>query len=401
MKALEIIKDVYWVGAIDYNIRDFHGYTTPRGTTYNSYLITDEKTVLIDTVKSAFKDELINRISSVVDPREIDVLIVNHVEMEHSSSSVAIMNLSKKARVICTEKGQDFLHLHYHDSKKWNITTVGPEDKLEIGRRVLSFIPAAMLHWPDTMFTYSKADKTLFSNDGFGQHIATEKRFADEVRDLDILGEAKKYYANILMPYSSVALKKLNEIIALKLKFDIICPSHGVVFREPSDIKEILQAYASWASGDSKEKAVIAYDTMYNSTEKMARSITQGLNEEGIETRLYNLRVSELSDVLTEILDSRCVIVGSSTLNNGVLPTVGAFLTYLKGFRPRGKLGAAFGSFGWGGGAVKTITEELKNAGMTLPEEGFQIRFVPGPEVLNDSRELGKRMAKHIRGGST
>jgi flavorubredoxin len=397
MKAVEIKEGVYWVGAVDYNIRDFHGYRTPEGSTYNSYLVVDEKVALIDTVKSPFKDELLTRISSVIEPEKVDYLIVNHVEMDHSGSANAVMEKAKDAKVLCTERGKDFLQGHYSTSSTWDIDTVGSDDSLELGKRTLQFIPAPMLHWPDTMFTYSKHDRILFSNDGFGQHIATPNRFSDQERDRNIWEEAKKYYANILMPYGNMAKKKLKEIEDLNLEIEIICPSHGMIFREKGDIKKIISLYSEWAGGSAKEKAVIVFDTMYASTEKMARAIDDGLNNEGVETWFYNLRVSDITEIMSEILDAKAVIVGSSTLNNGPLPTVGGFLTYLHGLRPRGKIGAAFGSYGWGGGAVKTIMDHLEKSGMELPEEGFQIKFVPGPEVLNASRELGRKLAEHIK----
>ena len=395
MDAVEIKKDIYWVGAIDHNIRSFHGYTTPHGSTYNAYLVVDEKTVLIDTVKAPFKEELLARVSSVVDPAEIDYLIVNHVEMDHSGSAGAVVEQADDIKVVSSVKGEEFLHAHYHGSADWDIRTVGAGDTLNVGARNLSFIPATMLHWPDTMFTYSASDRVLFSNDGFGQHIATPGRFCDEAVDWNVFGEAKKYYANILMPYSRMAAKKLDELKDVAV--DVVCPSHGVIFRRTEDIGRIVSHYKSWAAGESKEKAVIVYDTMYNSTEKMARSIEEGLKNEGVDTRIFNLKVSDISEIMSEIMDARAVIVGSSTLNNGPMPSVGGFLTYIKGLRPTGKIGAAFGSYGWGGGAVKTITQELVATGFELPEEGFQTRFVPGPDVLSKSRALGVQLANHIK----
>ncbi len=395
MKAVEIKKGIYWVGAIDYNLRSFHGYTTPRGTTYNAYLVIDEKTALIDTVKAPFSRELLTRISSVINPEKIDYLIANHVEMDHSGSASAVVEQAGDIEVICTAKGKEFLHGHYHDSKEWDIRTVGSEDTLRLGKRTLSFIPAPMLHWPDTMFTYSASARVLFSNDGFGQHIATPRRFCDEAEDWNVFSEAQKYYANILMPYSRMAAKKLDELKDVAV--EVVCPSHGVIFREKEDINRIVSLYKSWAAGESKEKAVLVYDTMYNSTEKMARTIEEGLLIEGIDTRIFNLRVSDISDIMSEILDAKAVVVGSSTLNNGPMPSIGGFLTYLKGLRPRGKIGAAFGSYGWGGGAIKAITGELEATGFELPVEGFQTKFVPRSDALDESFELGVQLANHIK----
>jgi flavorubredoxin len=395
MDAVEIKKGIYWVGAVDHNIRSFHGYVTPHGTTYNAYLVVDEKVALIDTVKAPFKEELLARVSSVINPEKIDYLIVNHVEMDHSGSAIGVVDTAKPEEVLCTEKGKEFLHAHFHGSTSWNIRTVNSGDTLDLGKRTLSFISATMLHWPDTMFTYSASDKVLFSNDGFGQHIATPRRFSDEARDWNVYGEAQKYYANILMPYSRMAAKKLEELKDVEV--EVICPSHGVMFRDKEDIERIVSLYKMWAAGESSEKAVLVYDTMYNSTEKMARSINEGLKSEGVDTRIFNLRVSDVSEIISEVLDAKAVIVGSSTLNNGPMPSVGGFLTYLKGLRPRGKIGAAFGSFGWGGGAVKVISEYLTATGIELPEEGFQTKFVPDSEVLTESVELGRKLATHIK----
>ncbi len=395
MDAVEIKSGIYWVGAVDHNIRSFHGYVTPHGTTYNAYLVVDEKIALIDTVKAPFKEELLARVSSVIDPKKIDYLIVNHVEMDHSGSATEVVDAASPEGVLCTEKGKEFLHAHYHGSTAWNIRTVDSGDTLDLGKRTLSFIPATMLHWPDTMFTYSASDKVLFSNDGFGQHIATPRRFSDEAGDWNVYGEAQKYYANILMPYSRMAAKKLDELKDVEV--EVICPSHGVMFREKEDIERIVSLYKAWAAGESKVKAVLVYDTMYHSTEKMARAIEDGLKGEGVDTRIFNLGVSDVSEIISEVLDAKAVLVGSSTLNNGPMPSVGGFLTYLKGLRPRGKIGAAFGSFGWGGGAVKVISEYLTASGFELPEDGFQTKFVPDSEVLTESVELGRRLAKHIK----
>lgn len=397
MQGVEIEKGVHWVGALDYNLRDFHGYVTPKGTTYNSYLVVDDKVALIDTVKSGFSEELISRIESIVDPESIDYLVVNHVEMDHSGSTTALMERAGNPEILCTAKGKEFLHAHYKGASLWKIRTVSAGETLSLGKRTLSFIPAPMLHWPDTMFTYCPEDRILFSNDGFGQHIATARRFYDETLDQDIFGEAQKYYANILMPFSSMVKKKLAELGGVDI--GTICPSHGVIFRDKEGIGGIVSSYDRWSSGEAREKAVVVYDTMYRSTEAMARSIVDGLNSAGVETRLYNLRVSDWSDIMSEILDAKAVAVGSSTLNNGPLPTVGGFLTYLKGFKPRGRMGFAFGSYGWGGGAVKTITEDLITAGIDLFDDGLQTIFVPREDVLKECYEKGRGLGAAIKGG--
>jgi anaerobic nitric oxide reductase flavorubredoxin len=400
MTRIELTDGVYWVGVVDWNLRDFHGYTTPRGGTYNAYLIVDEKIALVDTVKHGFAGEMIERIKEIVDPSKIDYVVSNHVEMDHSGSLPDILELAGNAELISTEKGKEGLKKHYGGD--WKFRTVRTGDELKLGKKTLYFITAPMLHWPDSMFTYLKEDKILLSNDGFGQHLATSFRFDEEVCSLigyecdTVMEEAAKYYANILMPFGGIILKKLEEIQKLGIEIRMIAPSHGMIWKNPD---KIINAYLNWASGASKKKVIVIYDTMWNSTETMAGEILKGVAESGVEVSLFHLRRNEWSEIVKEVLEAKLIIIGSPTLNNGMFPTVAGFLTYLMGLRPKDKLWASFGSYGWAGGAVKGINEKLKSSGYETIES-LEANFRPDGTELAKCRELGKKLARMVSSGA-
>ncbi len=384
---------IYWVGAIDWNLKDFHGYTTHRGSTYNAYLIVDEKVALIDTVKAPFFGEMLGRISEIIDPGKIDYVISNHVEMDHSGSLPQIMKAAPRAKLVTTEKfGEAGLRKCFHCD--WPLVPVKEGSELVLGKHRLSFIPLPMLHWPDSMATYCVDEAIMFSNDAFGQHFASSRRFDDEVDLPVVMLEAAKYYANILMPLSGLVLKALDRL--KNVKMNIIAPSHGIIWRAHRG--EILNAYADWARGGGKKKVVIVYSTMWGSTEKMALALAEGIAGQNVEYSVYDLAKSDRSDVVADILTSRGLAVGSATLNNGMLPLAAAFLTYVKGLKPVGKIGAAFGSFGWGGGAAKAVEEELKLAGVEMAAPGVSIRYVPEPGELEQCRDLGRTLAARVAG---
>jgi len=397
MTKIQLTDGVYWVGVVDWNLRDFHGYTTPRGGTYNAYLIVDEKIALVDTVKHGFSGEMIEKIKEIVDPSKIDYVVSNHVEMDHSGSLPDIMRVATGAQVIATEKGKEGLLRHYRGD--WDFRTVKTGDELKLGKKTLFFIAAPMLHWPDSMFTYLKEDKILLSNDGFGQHLATSFRFDEEVCSLlgyecdTVMDEAAKYYANILMPFAGIILKKIEEIQKLGIELKMIAPSHGMIWKDPG---KIIEAYLKWANGVSKKKVLIIYDTMWNSTEIMAQEILRGVADSGVEVSLLHLRRNEWSEIVKEVLESRAVLIGSPTLNNGMFPTVGGFLTYLTGLRPKNKLWATFGSYGWASGAVRAVNERLKSAGYE-PVESLEINFRPDGQDLAKCYALGQKMASMVR----
>lgn len=382
MNKVELKPGVYSVGSVDWNIREFHGYSTHRGATYNAYLIIDEKVTLIDTVKEPFKQELIDRISEIIDPTKIDYVVSNHVEMDHSGAIPAIMNLAKNA-VLVTSSPSGLKGLKAHFGDEYNYLPVKAGESLSLGKRSLTFISTPMLHWPDNMVTYCPEEKILFSNDAFGQHFASNKPFDDQVDLAIVLEEAKKYYANILMPFGLQAIKAVESVKTLDI--DIIAPSHGIIWR--SHIKEILEQYDYYTSAQMDDKAVIVYDSMWHSTEKIAHSILEGFSRAGISANLYDLKVNDISDIMVDILKAKYVAVGSPTLNNMILPTVGAFLTYMKGLAPKGRKAVVFGSYGWGGQSVPILEEELKKMGFDIIVDPIKIAYIPSKEQLDEIEE--------------
>ncbi len=391
MAGINLTEGIYWVGAIDWNLRDFHGYHTPRGTTYNSYLIVDEKIALVDTVKAPFFREMLGRIREIIDPGKIDYIIANHVEIDHSGSLPLMVKEAGGAKVVSTQKGKEGLGKYY--AADWPSLVVRTGDKIELGKKSLEFIEAPMLHWPDSMFTYIRQEELLLPNDGFGQHLATSGRFDDETEVA--MEEAAKYYANILMPFSSLISRMLKKIGEMNLKIKMIAPSHGVIWR--SEPGRIIEAYARWAAGETGKKILVIYDTMWESTAVMARVISEGIIDAGGEVKLLHMRRNEWSDIIKEILDARVILVGSPTLHNGLFPPVAGFLTYLKSLKPKGKIGAAFGSYGWSGGAVRKINEELKTAGMEVIEPGLSFRFRPDKGELDQSYQWGREIAGRVK----
>lgn len=394
MSSVKLAEGVYWVGAVDWNIRYFHGpaYSTHRGTTYNAYLIIDEQVTLIDTVYRPFADELIKHIKEIIDPSKIDNIVVNHIETDHSGSLPVMMDIAPKAKIYCTQRGKEGLEKHYFGGWDYNVVKTG--DELKIGKKTLSFVEAPMLHWPDSMFTYLKEDAILLPNDAFGQHIATNFRFDDEVDIDQVMDEAAKYYANILLPFSPLVLKKLEEVTQMGIPIKIIGPSHGIIWRK--DPSKIINAYVKWAKGEAEKKAIIVYDTMWDSTEKMAKAMLDGITEAGVTAKLFKLSACDRNDIIKEMINAKAVIIGSPTINNDILPNVAPLLDDLKGLKPKNKIGLAFGSFGWGGGATKTIEERLKAAGVEMIAEPLTLKWVPTEDELKNCFETGKIIAQKI-----
>jgi flavorubredoxin len=385
---------INWVGVVDWNIRDFHGYITRRGSTYNAYLIRDDKIALVDTVKGIFFNELVEKISEITSLEKIDYIIVNHVEMDHSSSLPTIAKLARNAKIIASQRGKEALIKHYGADFD-RVETVKTGDELKLGRKTLRFLEAPMLHWPDSMFTYLVEDKILMPNDAFGQHLASSERFDDQVDENVLMEEARTYYANILMPFAPLITRKIQEVVQLGIPIDMIAPSHGIIWRK--DPSKIITAYLNWSSGTAKQKAVIVFDTMWGSTDKMARAIADGINNQGIEVKILKLRATDNTDVVTEILEAKTVVVGSPTLNNQMFPTLGSFLTYITGLKPKGKLWGFFGSYGWGGGAVRGMVETAKKAGFEVYEPSVEVKYVPDHEDLKKCFEFGQQIAAKIK----
>ena len=392
MEPLEIAPGIYDVGVIDWNIRDFHGYSTDVGTTYNSFLIVDDKIALLDTVKKEFADELLANISAVVDPKKIDYVISNHTELDHSGGLARVMHrVGEDKPLYCSKMGHKNLPRHF--TRNWNYQPVETGQELSLGKKTLSFLETRMVHWPDSMFTYLKEDKILFSSDGFGQHFAGPERFDDQIGEA-IMVHAKKYFANILLLYVPLIKKYLQTIEDSGMEFKMICPDHGVIWR--SDPAKIINAYVKWCQQEPQKKAVVIYDTMWHSTEKMAEAIAAGINREGIPAKPLHLRKWHRSEIMTEVFDARAVIVGGPTLNNGLFPSLADFLCYMKGLKPLNKIGAAFGSYGWSGESTKIIAKKLEAMKFDMIEPGLKIQYVPDKEGLEQCYEYGRKIGKAV-----
>ena len=392
LNAIEISPKVWWVGGIDWNERLFHGYTTERGITYNAYLIMDEKVTLIDTCKATFSDELVQRISQVVDPAKIDVVITNHVEMDHSGSLPVINRIAPNATIYASAgAGVNEVRAHFGIEA----TPVKSGDTLCIGERTLTFVTTPMVHWPDNMVTYSDVDQILFSNDAFGQHFATTKRFDDENDLCEIFKQAKKYYANIVWPYGMQAHKALEAVKGLDLK--MIAPSHGCIWR--SHIDEILEKYEAWTTYQTEEKAVVVFDSMWHSTESMAREICDAFIAEGVSAQLVDVKTTHISDIMLYMCDAKYVAVGSPTLNSNMLPTIASFLTYMRGLSPKNeqRIGLAFGSYGWAPLGPKQVYAELENAKFQLPVPVVAQQWIPSEENLAELQDTVRKMIEAAR----
>ena len=397
MAAIEILPGIYSVGVLDWNVRNFHGhtYTTQRGSTYNSYLIVDEKIALVDTVYGPFAQELIENIKQVIPPERIDYIIANHVETDHSGALPVLMQLCPKAKVLGTAKCKEGLYKHYYGN--WDFQVVKTGDKLELGKRTLTFLEAPMIHWPDSMFTYCPEEELLLPNDAFGQHYATSERFDDEVDQCALMDEAIKYYANILWPLGGVILKKIEEVEKLNIPISMIAPSHGIIWRDGP--MKIINAYTSWAKNEIKPKVVVAYETMWGATEKMARKIAEGVSDAGVSVKVFDVSLSDRTEIIKEMLDAQGFILGSSTHDNDMLPTISGFLEFLKGLKPKKRLACVFGSYGWAGGAVQEIENVIKEAGIELAQPGLSVKYVPDENETKSCYEYGKNFAAMIKGG--
>ena len=391
-KAIRITDRVWWVGAIDWNIRDFHGYMTKRGSTYNAYLILADKVTLVDTVRAPFRDEMMSRIASVINPADIQYIVSNHSEMDHSGCLPDVIDAVRPEKVYTSVMGAKTLKEIFH--RELPLIPLKDGDRLSLGNMNLSFFETRMLHWPDSMFSYLAEEQVLFSQDAFGMHLASSRRFDDEMDPAILRYEAATYFANILTPYAALITKLLARVASAGLQFKIIAPDHGPVWRK--DIQGILNRYAEWAVQKPTRKAVVVYGTMWHSTEKMALAITEGLLAGSIEVKLMSMDACHRSDVAYELLDAGALIVGSSTLNNNMLPGMADILTYLKGLKPKNLLGAAFGSHGWSGEAPRQIQEVLSEMKVELVGDPIQTRHCPDQEVLARCCDLGRLIAEKL-----
>lgn len=386
---------VYWVGVVDWALRHFHGHelSTHRGSSYNAYLIVDEKVVLVDTVWTPFQEQLIENIREIIDPARIDIVVATHAEADHSGGLPAVMRHAPNATVIVSKRGRESVEGHYH--QPWNFKVMQSGDKVNIGKHDLLFIEVPMLHWPDSMFTYLTGQNILMSNDSFGQHYATALRFNDEVDQGELYREALKYYANILTPYSGQVSKKIDELLALNLPLDMIAPSHGIIWRK--DPLQIVKKYQEWAAQVPQKSAVIIYDTMWNGTRRMAEAIGDGLTAEGIPYKMFHMAVSDRNDVIAEVFKAKAIIIGSPTFNQGLLPSISPILEELKGLKFQNKVSAAFGAYGWSGEAVGLIEEILSRSKIPIVAESVRAKWQPKADDLARCRELGGKVGQVIK----
>jgi anaerobic nitric oxide reductase flavorubredoxin len=390
-----IKNNVYWVGKVDWDLRRFHGeeLTTHHGSTYNSYLIKEEKNVLIDTVWMPFAEEFVENLRKEIDLNKIDYIIANHGEVDHSGALPELMKHIPDTPIYCTANGVKSLKGQYHQD--WNFHVVKTGDKLEIGNgKELIFVEMSMLHWPDSMAAYLTKDNILFSNDAFGQHYATEKLFNNEVDQCVLFNEAMKYYANILNPFNPILRKKLDEVLSLGLTIDIIATSHGVIWKDKP--MQIVDKYAQWAKDYQENQITIIYDTMWNGTKKLAEKIAEGIElaDPDVVVKVFNLRKSDENDIITEVFKSKTVVIGSPTMGNSILHAVAGFINLMKALKFKNKKAAAFGCYGWSGESTKVLNELLSNAGFQIIDEGFKNQWNPNEEQQLSAVEYGKKIAR-------
>lgn len=391
---MQVKDNIYYIGKRDWELRSFHGHelSTYNGSSYNAYVIRDEKTALVDTVWNVYEEEFLENLEKEVGISNLDYIIINHMEPDHGGSLGAIMERRPDIPIVCSVKGKDIIKKHFH--KDWNFQTVKTGDTLNLGKTELVFVEMTMIHWPDSMMTFVKGPNVLLSNDAFGQHYAGASLFEDEVDQSVVWQEAIKYYAGILTPFSALIKKKIAEVVALNLPIDMIAPSHGVIWRK--DPLRIIQKYAQWSDDYKEDLVTIIYDTMYNSTRKMAETIAAGLNSKGVLCRLYNGSLSDVSDLITEMFKSKGILVGSCTVNNGYLRSISGILDEIKGHKLKNKIGAAFGSYGWSGEAHKLISEELEEAGVKVVLEPLGFKYRPDPEELEKCFDFGCAFAEKL-----
>ncbi|BFN05138.1 anaerobic nitric oxide reductase flavorubredoxin [Clostridium tetani] len=394
--SFKVTNKVTWVGKIDWELRRFHGdeYSTHRGTSYNSYLIKDKKIVLIDTVWEPFSKEFVENLKKEVDLNKIDYIIMNHNEIDHSGALPLLMKEIPNTPIYCTADGAKILKAHYH--KDWNFVEVKTGDTLDIGESKLTFVEAKMLHWPDSMFTYMSGENILFSNDAFGQHYASDLMYNDLVDQAELYQESMKYYANILTPFNSFVIKKIEEVLALNLPLNIIATSHGVIWRDNSG--QIIEQYIKWANGYEENQITVLYDTMWNGTRRMAEGIAEGIKSvnKDITVKLFNAAHSDKNDVITEIFKSKALLVGSATVNKSIMSATAGILDMIRGLGLKNKKAAAFAAYGWSGEAVKILEEKLKNGKFEILESGIKELWNPDKDAMNRCRQFGKNIVEKL-----
>jgi len=394
---LQIKNNVSWIGKIDWELRKFHGdeYSTHRGSTYNSYLIEEEKVAVVDTAWAPFAKEYVVNLEKLIDLKKINYVIANHGEIDHSGALPELMSRIPGTPIYCTANGIKSLKGHYHQD--WNFHPVKTGERLSLGGKELIFIEAQLLHWPDSMFCYLTGDNILFSNDAFGQHYASEYMFNDLVDQAELMAECIKYYANILTPFSELVERKIKEVLAFNLPVDIICTSHGVIWRD--NPVRIVQQYLKWADSYQEDQITLIYDTMWNGTRVMAENIAQGIKQADpqVNLKLYNLAKSDRNDVMTEIFKSRAVLIGSPTINRGILTSIAGLLEEMRGLKFRNKKAAAFGCYGWSGESVKVIKGQLEAAGFQVVDDGLRCLWNPDQKSIESCFEYGRKLSRLLK----
>lgn len=395
--VVPLTDDIFWVGVVDWALQHFHGHelSTHRGSSYNAYLILDEKKVLVDAVWTPFEQEFMAQVRELIDPAELDYVVANHSEVDHAGALPALMREATNAQMLVSEKGLESFPGNYHAD--WNMRAVANGETLNIGKRDLVFIEARMLHWPDSMFTYVTGDNILMPNDAFGQHYATAGRFNDQVDQYELYYEALKYYVNILTPFSNLVTKKIDELLAMGVPVDMIAPSHGVIWRE--NPMQIVEKYQEWAAQKTEPRAVIIYDTMWNATARMAQAIGDGLADERVDHKLLQMSVTDRNDALVDVFNARTVIAGTPTFNNGIIAHMAPIIEELKGLRFKNKLGATFGSYGWSGGGAKLLYDRLAEAKFQMIGEPLEAQWQPDADALQRCREFGREIAAATKAG--
>ena len=396
MNPIEVKKDIYWVGAIDWNCRNFHGYAlSPSGTTYNSFLIKDEKTVLVDSVKSDFFEYLMCNVAQLVDPESVDYLVVNHIEPDHAGCLDKVIEMTKPEKIFVSPMAGKNLSTFF-DTTGWPLEVIKSGQEVSIGKRTLKFFETRMIHWPDNMFTYIPEEKLLVSSDAFGQNLASSERFVDEVCKEKVGQLLSDYYANIVLPYSPQVIKTLESLGELGLDIETLCPDHGLIYRTKEDVQWAVEKYMEFATQKQKKKAVIIYDTMWHSTEKMANAIGAGISSKGVSVKIMAKKANHHSVIMNEIIDTAAIVLGSPTHNNGILAGMADVMTYIKGLRPANKIGASFGSFGWSGECIKILNSWLEDMKVEVIDPGVKVKNKPNHDAFKECFELGQKIGQAV-----
>ena len=394
--SFKMTDKVTWVGKIDWELERFHGdeYSTDRGSSYNSYLVRDEKTVLIDTVWEPFAEEYIENLKKEIDLKDIDYIIANHSEIDHSGALPLLMKEIPGTPIYCTANGAKIIKGHFHED--WNFVEVKTGDTLNIGKGTFTFVEARMLHWPDSMMTYLDSEEILFSNDAFGQHYASDLMYNDLVDQGELWQEAIKYYANILTPFSALVKMKIEEVLGFNLPLNMIAPSHGIIWRD--NPAQIVLKYMDWAQAYQENQITIVYDTMWNATRKMAESIAEGIRsvDETVTVKLFNASKADKNDIITELFKSKAFLFGSSTVNKGIMHATGGLLEMIKGIGFKNKTVAAFGSYGWSGEHLAVLEESLRKTKLDLIEPGIKVLWNPDEDAKKECFDFGKAFAEKL-----